>query len=131
KLLLDWPASLFTWDILFLIPMPWVGPVLAPVIVSASMIAGGIWHLRQEASGQCVQLGMSHWFGLVVGAFVIIVSFTLDYRNIMEGGMPRPFNWTVFGLGLTIGILSYSKAALADRAPQELASGRHIQPIAE
>ena len=27
KLLLDWPASLFTWDILFLLPVPWVGPV--------------------------------------------------------------------------------------------------------
>src|SRR5262245_53438596 len=32
KVLLDWPASLLTWDILFLIPVPWVGPVLAPVI---------------------------------------------------------------------------------------------------
>ena len=52
KLLLDWPASLLTWDILFLIPIPWVGPVLAPVIVSASMIAAGLWHLRREASGE-------------------------------------------------------------------------------
>ena len=34
KLLLGWPASLFTWDILFLIPVPWVGPVLAPVLIS-------------------------------------------------------------------------------------------------
>ena len=29
-----WPASLFTWDLLFLIPVPWIGPVLAPVLVS-------------------------------------------------------------------------------------------------
>ena len=34
KLLLDWPATILDWDILFLIPVPWVGPVLAPVIVS-------------------------------------------------------------------------------------------------
>jgi hypothetical protein len=26
KLMLGWPQSLFTWDILFLIPLPWVGP---------------------------------------------------------------------------------------------------------
>ena len=52
KLLLDWPASLLTWDILFLIPIPWVGPVRAPVIVSASMIAAELWHLRREASGE-------------------------------------------------------------------------------
>src|SRR5690349_2988847 len=34
KLLLNWPASLLTWDILFLLPVPWVGPVIAPILVS-------------------------------------------------------------------------------------------------
>ena len=28
----DWPRSLFDWDILFLLPLPWWGPVLAPVL---------------------------------------------------------------------------------------------------
>lgn len=28
--LLGWPQSLLTWDILFLIPVTWTGPVLAP-----------------------------------------------------------------------------------------------------
>src|ERR1051326_1078616 len=27
KIFLDWPESVFNWDILFLIPVPWVGPV--------------------------------------------------------------------------------------------------------
>ena len=34
RVLTGWPASLMTWDLLFLIPVPWVGPVLAPSIVS-------------------------------------------------------------------------------------------------
>ena len=38
KIFLDWPESLLTWDILFLIPIAWVGPVLAPVICSIIMI---------------------------------------------------------------------------------------------
>ena len=38
KVLLNWPESLFTWDILFLIPLPWVGPVICPCIISLSMI---------------------------------------------------------------------------------------------
>src|SRR5690348_10530003 len=25
-----WPASVFDWDVLFLLPLPWWGPVLAP-----------------------------------------------------------------------------------------------------
>ena len=38
KLLLDWPESLFTWDVLFLIPTTWTGPVLSPILVSLTMI---------------------------------------------------------------------------------------------
>jgi hypothetical protein len=38
KLLLGWPASLLTWDLLFLIPVSWLGPVLAPAINSLTMI---------------------------------------------------------------------------------------------
>ena len=36
KMMIHWPESLNTWDILFLIPLPWIGPVLAPVLVSAA-----------------------------------------------------------------------------------------------
>jgi hypothetical protein len=111
KLLLDWPASIFTWDILFLIPVPWVGPVLAPVLVSAAMIAAGIWHLRSQAQGHPVRLGAKHWSGTMAGAAIIVVSFAMDYRHIMAGGFPRGFNWSVFGAGLGLGILSYSSAA--------------------
>ena len=28
RLLIHWPQSLLTWDVLFLVPMPWIGPVL-------------------------------------------------------------------------------------------------------
>jgi hypothetical protein len=121
KLLLDWPASLLTWDILFLIPIPWVGPVLAPVIVSASMIAAGLWHLQREASGERVRLRVLQWIGIVLGAFVIVVSFTLDHRNIMAGGTPRSFNWAIFGMGMAIGVLSYASAAMGSRAERQQA----------
>jgi hypothetical protein len=107
RLLHGWPASLLTWDILFLIPVPWVGPVAAPVIVSASMIAAGVWYLRREANGEPMQLGLWRWIGIALGATVIVLSFTWDYRNIMIGGMPRPFHWAMFGLGEAIGVLSF------------------------
>lgn len=111
KVLLGWPASLFTWDILFLIPVPWVGPVVAPVLVSVAMITAGIWCLWREAAGRPLRFGTGNALGVALGALVIIVSFTLDYANILAGGMPQPFHWSVFGLGLGIGILSYGLAA--------------------
>ena len=110
KVLLGWPASLLTWDILFLIPVPWAGPVLAPVVVSAAMIAVGIWHFRGEARGQAMRIGARHWAGILAGALVIVISFAMDYSNLMAGGMPHPFHWAVFALGMTIGVASYGCA---------------------
>lgn len=113
KLLLDWPASLWTWDILFLIPVPWSGPVVAPVLVSAAMIAAGVWHLRSAARGEPIVIRAAHWSGIVAGAAVIVISFAMDYRNVMAGGIPNPFNWPVFLGGLTLGVGSYVWAARA------------------
>jgi len=40
--LTGWPSSLFSWDILFLIPLPWWGPVWAPVSIAMLMIFFGL-----------------------------------------------------------------------------------------
>lgn len=124
KLLLGWPASLLTWDILFLIPVPWVAPVLAPALVAAAMVAAGIWHLRREARGRPVRIQKLQWAGIMLGAFILIVSFTLDYRNILAGGMPRRFAWGIFGLGLGLGIGSYIGATRLSRTPEAKAAAQ-------
>lgn len=111
KVLVGWPASLFTWDILFLIPAPWVGPVLAPVLVSTAMILAGVWHFRKEARLEPVTMSAAHWTGIMVGALVIVIAFVMDYRTIMAGGTPHSFNWGVFGVGMMIGVGSYAVAA--------------------
>jgi hypothetical protein len=107
KVLIGWPASLMTWDILFLLPVPWVGPVAAPVLVSAVMIACGLAVLRREGRGRAVAFGPACWAALCAGAIVIIVSFCLDWRNISAGGHPRPFAWPVFLAGLALGIAGF------------------------
>ena len=121
KVLLGWPASVFTWDILFLIPLPWVGPVLAPVLVSAAMIVAGVWHLHSEARLEPIRIGRAHWTGLIAGAAVIVVSFAEDYRNIMSGGMPNGFDWSLFVAGMTIGIASYGRAVRESRRANQTA----------
>lgn len=132
KVLIGWPASLFTWDILFLIPLPWVGPVIAPVLVSLAMIAGGIWCLQCESCDTPLRMGRWRAWGVALGALVIIVSFTLDYRNILAGGLPRPFHWGVFALGMAIGALSYGSATRnaafpSDREPQRAVQAGTLQ----
>src|SRR5260370_3336212 len=41
KVICDWPRSIFDWDILFLLPLPWWGPVFAPVCIALLMIVWG------------------------------------------------------------------------------------------
>jgi F0F1-type ATP synthase membrane subunit c/vacuolar-type H+-ATPase subunit K len=115
RLLLGWPTSLFTWDILFLIPVPWVGPVLAPLVVSSAMITLGVWHLRNESHAENVHMMAYHWAGLLLGAVVIVASFVMDYRNIMAGKMPLSFRWDVFAIGMLIGLGSYGAAVWQSR----------------
>jgi hypothetical protein len=38
-----WPGSLETTDLLFLLPVPWVGPVWSPVAVSVALVAVGVF----------------------------------------------------------------------------------------
>lgn len=45
-LLIGWPQSLTTIDILFLIPLPWVAPVWLPIGISVCMIIGAIFLFR-------------------------------------------------------------------------------------
>jgi hypothetical protein len=108
KVLLGWPASVFTWDVLFLIPAPWTGPVLAPTLVSVAMAGAGAYHLWREANGARVRIGALRWLGIASGAALILASFLTDYRRVMAGGMPHPFHWGVFGAGLALGALSYA-----------------------
>jgi hypothetical protein len=94
KLWIDWPASLLTWDILFLLPVPWVGPVLAPVIVSLTIVGCGLGALWRP-----VVIRPRHWIGLILGGALVILSFTWDFRYILAGNLPRPFAWWLFLLG--------------------------------
>ncbi|MBN1504096.1 MAG: hypothetical protein JW952_03440 [Candidatus Eisenbacteria bacterium] len=48
RALLGWPPSLLTSDVLFLIPVPWVAPVVAPVAASVLMIAAAVWILATK-----------------------------------------------------------------------------------
>jgi hypothetical protein len=109
KLMIHWPESLSTWDILFLIPLPWVGPIWAPVLVACSMIVCGLISLR--AGG--IRGRFPHWSGVLAGAVVIILAFVWDFRNTSAGGLPNPFNWPLFLLGEAIGLSAFLAAAFA------------------
>lgn len=133
KLLLDWPASLLTWDILFLIPTTWTGPVLSPVLVSLVMISFGVAISLASDKNKGVVIEKTEWYLLITGSLVLVVSFCWDYstfvlqhysfsqlwslsqEELTRVGVkyvPEAFNWWLFTGGLVIiciAILRFSK----------------------
>lgn len=87
KVLLDWPPSLMTWDILFLIPIVWSGPVLAPMICSLTMVTLAAVILIYQERGYTVTLNPAHRTFLVLGAILIVSAFVWEYAKlIVQGG---------------------------------------------
>lgn len=134
KLLLQWPASLFTWDILFLLPVPWVGPVIAPCITSMSMIILFAYVMFYSDKKTNVKINTMEWKGLILGSIIIIISFVWDYfkykinvHNTMQNStsllnelanyIPQSFNWPLFWLGQ--GIILFTTYKLQFRLKHE------------
>ncbi|GHM99481.1 hypothetical protein WSM22_09710 [Cytophagales bacterium WSM2-2] len=108
KVILNWPESMFTWDILFLIPAPWVGPVLSPVIICFTMIALAIALLIRDK-----KMATSEWVLLIIGSLIVIISWMWDYiaysgrvadnptdaMTILSTYVPSHYNWLMFAAG--------------------------------
>ena len=112
RVLIGWPPTLGTWDLLFLLPVPWVGPVLAPVIVAASLVLGGVAGLVREPP----RVDRIAWGLLVAGGVTIFLAFIWDWRSVVHGGVPRDFPWLVFAAGELAGVLGCVRAIRVDQS---------------
>jgi len=109
KLLINWPSSIMDWDILFLIPVVWAGPVLAPVLVSVTLFAFAMIILSRSCLGRAIETARTDWFGFLLAALVVVVSFCIAGRYIAEPDFQSHFYWPLFGLGLISAIALFLK----------------------
>ncbi len=113
--ILDWPPSFFTLDVLFLIPTVWVGPVWAPVAVSVALIGcGAAIALRVGGGGEFVMMRRG-WISAILGGLIIIASFVWNGPAVARGEMPGPFPWWLFALGLWFGLGAFYWAWVRER----------------
>ena len=99
---IGWPPSLLTWDVLFLIPVPWLGPVIAPVIVSLCLVGGGLWLLRHPE----LRLSRRAWVLVSLGCALVLASFMIDYRYALLRENPPRFRWELFWAGIVVALSS-------------------------
>jgi len=100
KVILGWPDSVFEWDILFLIPIPWIGPVIGPVLVSLAMIAGGWLILRKEEEYGSFQASRAAIVLALMGSILILISFVLDTDASLHFQYPKPYHYELLALGM-------------------------------
>ena len=84
-LLLGWPESIMTWDILFLIPAPWTGPVITPLMITLLMLLLSLSILVNGGRGKDTRMESLEWGVLIIGSLIVITSFVWDYmRHMLE-----------------------------------------------
>lgn len=101
KVMIDWPASMFEWDVLFLLPIPWIGPVLAPVLVSAMLITGGVMILSTERYMR-FRPGWISWTTATLASLIVLWTFVQDTEAGLRSAMPQPYPYFVFGAGMIL-----------------------------
>lgn len=138
KVLLDWPASWSEPDLLFLLPVPWVGPVWAPSIVSLGLIALAIIILRKRATNAQWRPGPITWVLLFAAVGLFLTSFMMDplrqglvtsgfiegagvaardasTATVIDNYVPGPFPWVWFVAGVVMGAAGLWSAWVFDR----------------
>jgi hypothetical protein len=120
-IILGWPGSLMTWDILFLIPVTWAGPVIGPVINSLSMIVLALLISYFTTKDSLTRLHRNEWWLLGTGSLIVIISYVENYvyylmqefsltdlvnpsksEELMDYAaqfVPEHFTWWIFILG--------------------------------
>jgi hypothetical protein len=102
-IMISWPKNLMTWDLLFYVPLPWVGPVIAPVLIAIAMVVAGSLFIYYDEKEYDIRW---RWYDMVVAincGLLMIVAFCWDWKNIIQipgdierTGIPNPFAWWLY-----------------------------------
>ena len=129
KIFLDWPETILEWDVLFLIPITWIGPVLAPVICSIGMILIALIYVYLHEKNQQIKFTPIQIVLISLGVLIIIYTFIYDYLNlfnehnfwsdfskitekkefwdVIQSYVPQKFNWILFSVGCVLIGINY------------------------
>jgi hypothetical protein len=109
KLLINWPASLLGWDLLFLIPLPWWGPVLAPALIAALICVAAVPVVVRMERGQRLGITPLRLTTVMGGALLALYVFMADaIRAVLAGPVdwdtlrPTSFKWPLFLVALVL-----------------------------
>jgi len=115
RVMVSWPESLMTWDLLFFIPLPWVGPVITPVLIAIAMVAAGSIIIYYDEMGYEIRFRWFDWVIVLGCGLLMIVAFCWDWKNIIllpdsveRSGIPNPFFWGLYLPALILSVVYFA-----------------------
>src|SRR5713226_2162256 len=109
KVMCGWPHSLFDWDILFLLPLPWWGPVLAPMSIALLMMLWGTLASGWKIPPARTSSELTVWLLNFMGVALALYGFMADTLRVADKGvealrnvLPAWFNWPLFCIALIL-----------------------------
>src|SRR5690349_1957134 len=103
-LLIDWPKGWMAYDILFLIPKPWIAPVLCPILVAATIALGSTAYLSLARNRVARIPGVLQSLGIAIGALCMLIAFMWETDYYLKGGLPPKFHWWLFIVGYGVAV---------------------------
>jgi len=109
KVFIDWPVTWFSPDVLFLIPLRWMGPVISPMLIAALMCLTAVLAVWRTRSGQPLALSRLGVVLIFLGGLLALYVFMADALHALLAGSPDwnslypgPFRWPLFLLALAL-----------------------------
>jgi len=113
RVFIGWPQSILEPDLLFLIPLPWWGPVLAPVLIALLMVIGGILAVIKVEKNRPLHIDAWSWVCLITGVLILLYTFMADAlialpadASTLSSLKPSQFNWPVYFLGFSLSVIA-------------------------
>jgi hypothetical protein len=109
KVLTGWPETLLNWDVLFLIPLRWWGPVLAPVLIAALICVVAALAVMRIERGERLGFTPARWSVAALGGLLALYVFMSDSLHALlqvrvdwNTLRPEPFKWPLFLVALVL-----------------------------
>ena len=119
KIMIGWPTSWLEWDVLFLIPWPWLGPWVCPALIALLFTLWGGWILLSPSVHRFSRATLTFF---LLGTLLALASFLLPAAALLPGGEeafrgyePGDFLWGLFLTGylfMFIGLFNVATSSI-------------------
>jgi len=120
KVMIGWPLSWLEWDVLYLIPWPWLGPWIAPALIALLFVAWGGWIICFTGEVHFERISVVVF---VLGVLLALLAFLLPAIPLLEGGaeafrgyQPGDFNWSLYFAGYVLMVIGLGQIIRNARA---------------